>query len=207
MLDRLVVRADMALRAATRTGLRQQRPTPGAEMPEAPMSATEQRHAAGLMRVNHTGEVCAQALYVGQALLARDEATFNALAAAAGDEGDHLFWCEERLADLSARPSRLNPLWFGGAYLIGSAAAVLGDKLSLGFVEETEKQVVRHLDGHLDTLPEADQRSRAIVHAMRVDESRHAAEAAVRGAAPLPRIVRTVMAWHARVMTTVAYWG
>lgn len=208
--DRLIVRADMVLRAATRAGLRQQRPTPGAVdadgLPAAQLSAAEQRHAAGLMRVNHTGEVCAQALYVGQAVLARDDATFDALVEAAGEEGDHLFWCEERLAELSARPSRLNPLWFTGAYAIGSAAALLGDRVSLGFVEETENQVVRHLEGHLEALPGADERSRAIVRAMRDDEARHAAEAVARGARPLPKPIRTLMAWQARVMTTVAYW-
>ncbi len=205
-LDRLVMRADLVLRAATRTGLRQHRATPGSELPDCPLSGTEKRHAAGLMRVNHAGEVCAQALYVGQAALARDQATFAELTSAASEEGDHLFWCEARLAELEAKTSRLNPLWFGGAYVIGSVAALLGDKLSLGFVEETEKQVVRHLDSHLDSLPADDNHSRAIVLAMRDDEARHAAAATARGATPLPRVVKTLMAWNASVMTTVAYW-
>lgn len=205
VLDRLIARADTTLRAATRTGLRQNRATPGAELIDASLPAVDRRHAAGLMRVNHAGEVCAQALYVGQAMLARDESTFQALLAAAGEEGDHLFWCEERLASLGSRPSWLNPLWFGGSYLLGCAAAALGDRLSLGFVEETESQVVRHLEGHLADLPAADLRSRAVVTAMRDDEARHAADARARGAVVLPKFVRAWMGWSARVMTRLAY--
>ena len=206
LTDSLIERADLVLRAATRTGLRQRRPTPGSGEIEQPLPLQARRHAAGLMRVNHAGEVCAQALYVGQAVLARDPATRDALIEAAREEGDHLYWCEERLAELDSRPSRLNPLWFGGALAIGGAAAALGDRVSLGFVEETERQVVAHLEGHLDALPAGDARSRAIVLAMRDDEARHAAAAAARGARSLPAPVRRLMRWHARVMTTLAYW-
>ncbi|MEQ8661922.1 MAG: 2-polyprenyl-3-methyl-6-methoxy-1,4-benzoquinone monooxygenase, partial [Gammaproteobacteria bacterium] len=190
-LDRLVGRADAVLRTTTRTGLRQQRPYPAAGVGDtASLDAAARRHAAGLMRVNHAGEVCAQALYVGQALLARNARTEAALAQAAREEGDHLFWCEQRLAELDAHPSRLNPAWFAGALAIGAAAALAGDRVSLGFVEETERQVVKHLDGHLEALPADDQRSRAVVRAMREDEARHAGDAAARGARRLPRVVR-----------------
>ncbi len=170
------------------------------------MSARDRRHAAGLMRVNHTGEVCAQALYVGQASLSRHEATRAALLDAAREEGDHLFWCAERLQELGSVTSRLNAFWFAGSFAIGMTAAAAGDRWSLGFVEETEYQVVRHLEGHLAALPTYDERSRAIVAAMRDDEARHADEAAHQGAARLPVPVRTWMTLNARVMTKVAYW-
>lgn len=205
-LDRLLERADSLLRAATRTGAHQQRPTPGDELPDIPLASGSRRQAAGLMRVNHAGEVCAQALYVGQAALARDATNRAALLEAAREEGDHLFWCEQRLAELGSHASRLDPLWFVGSCAIGAVAALSGDRWSLGFVEETERQVVRHLDGHLGRLPDEDQRSRAIVAAMRDDEERHANDAQLRGAAPLPAPIRRVMGWTARIMTTTSYW-
>ncbi|MCB1748809.1 MAG: 2-polyprenyl-3-methyl-6-methoxy-1,4-benzoquinone monooxygenase [Gammaproteobacteria bacterium] len=205
--DALVTRLDTVLRAATRSALRQRRPYPAATVEQAgPLDAAASRHAAGLMRVNHAGEVCAQALYVGQALLARRARTRERLLEAAREEGDHLFWCEARLAELGARPSRLDPFWFTGALAIGMSAAALGDRASLGFVEETERQVVRHLEGHLDELPPADRRSRAVVEEMRADEARHAEDARARGALPLPWPVRRLMRLQARVMTTLAYW-
>lgn len=205
--DRFITGLDGLLRAATRTGMRQARPSPAAGVEEtAPLSPAERRHAAGLMRVNHAGEVCAQALYLGQALLAREAETAARLRLAATEEGDHLFWCEARLAELGARPSRLEAGWFAGALAIGAGAAALGDKVSLGFVEETERQVVRHLDGHLKALPAGDVRSRAVLRAMRADEARHAAAARAGGARRLPWLARGAMALHARVMTTLAYW-
>ena len=204
-LDGLVARVDSLLRAATRTGGAQLRATPGDELPDNPLASRARRQAAGLMRVNHAGEVCAQALYVGQAALARDSANRMALLKAAREEGDHLYWCEQRLAELGSRGSRLGPLWFASSCVIGMVAAASGDRLSLGFVEETERQVVRHLDDHLGRLPEGDLRSRAIVAAMRDDEERHANEAQGRGAAALGSRVRGLMAWSARVMTTIAY--
>ncbi len=203
--DRLLGRFDALLRAATRTGAAPHRPYPAETVAEASLAGDERRHAAGLMRVNHAGEVSAQALYVGQAVLARHGATADHLLQAAREEGDHLVWCERRLAELGARPSRLDPLWFAGALAIGAGAAALGDRFSLGFVEETERQVVRHLDGHLTALPARDRRSRAVVEAMRSDEASHAAAAAARGARPLPAPVRRLMALQARVMTTLAY--
>ena len=197
-LDRLLDRADSLLRAAARTGAEQLRATPGNDLPDTPLASGPRRQAAGLMRVNHAGEVCAQALYAGQAALARDTGNRAALLEAASEESDHLYWCEQRLAELGSRSSRLDPLWFAASCVIGMAAAASGDRLSLGFVEETERQVVRHLDGHLGRLPQEDLRSRAIVKAMRDDEQRHASDAQGRGAAPLGDLLRGAMAWTAR---------
>jgi ubiquinone biosynthesis monooxygenase Coq7 len=209
-LDRLCQRADSLLRAATRTATRtasrQERRTPGEELPDSPLASAPRRQAAGLMRVNHAGEVCAQALYVSQAALARDESKREAMLQAAREEGDHLYWCEQRLGELGSHASRLDPLWFLGSCAIGMAAAASGDRWSLGFVEETERQVVLHLEGHLGRLPDEDLRSRAIVAAMRDDEQRHADDAQLRGAAPLPSVVRRLMGGTARVMTTLSYW-
>ncbi|MCZ6893025.1 MAG: 2-polyprenyl-3-methyl-6-methoxy-1,4-benzoquinone monooxygenase [Gammaproteobacteria bacterium] len=205
-VDGAIVRLDAALRAAAGSGSRRGRRSPAQSLPDAPLSAGDKRHAAGLMRVNHTGEVCAQALYVGQASLSRDERTRLAMLEAAREESDHLCWCRERLAELDSVPSRLNFFWFAGSFTMGLAAAALGDDWSLGFVEETERQVVRHLQGHLDELPVHDERSRAIVAVMCDDEARHADKAARQGSAPLPLPIRTLMKMHARVMTKIAYW-
>jgi 3-demethoxyubiquinol 3-hydroxylase len=204
--DQVIARLDSVLRTAFGTDVRQRRPSPARDLPDPPMSARDKRHAAGLMRVNHSGEVCAQALYVGQASLLRNDATRAALLEAAREEGDHLYWCADRLRELDSRRSRLNAIWFAGSFAIGMTAAAAGDRWSMGFVEETEHQVVRHLEGHLDDLPRHDERSRAIVAAMRDDEARHADEAADQGAARLPLPVRTWMTLNARVMTKLAYW-
>ena len=165
----------------------------------------ERRHAAGLMRVNHVGEVCAQALYVGQAAVARDERTRAQLLAAAQEETDHLAWCAERLRELDSRPSLLNPLWYAGSYAIGVLAGLRGDGWNLGFVVETERQVEAHLDEHLQTLPEADARSRAILATMKADEARHADHAQAPGARLLPPPVPTLMAAASKLMKTIAY--
>ena len=204
--DQVITRIDAVLRAALGTDMRRRRPSPAQGLPDPPMSDRDKRHAAGLMRVNHTGEVCAQALYVGQASLSRNDMTRASLLEAAREEGDHLFWCAERLREFDSASSRLNALWFAGSFAIGMTAAAAGDKWSLGFVEETEHQVVRHLEGHLDDLPRYDERSRVIVAAMRDDEARHADEAAHQGSARLPVPVRTWMTLNARVMTKLAYW-
>jgi ubiquinone biosynthesis monooxygenase Coq7 len=182
-----------------------QRPNPGANEPEVVLDEAERRHAAGLMRINHVGEVCAQALYVGQAAVARDAATRAHLAHAAQEETDHLAWCAQRLAELDSRPSLLNPLWYAGSYAIGVAAGLRGDGWNLGFVVETERQVEAHLDEHLQTLPAADARSRAILQVMKDDEARHADSAQARGARRLPPPVPSVMALASKLMKTVAY--
>ena len=181
------------------------RPSPAAGVDEADLDSRERRHAAGLMRINHTGEVCAQALYDGQAALARNEATRRHLQHAAAEETDHLAWCAERLRELDSRPSLLNPLWYAGSYAIGAAAALAGDPVSLGFVVETERQVEAHLEDHLQSLPEADLRSRAILETMKADEARHADEAAARGGIELPFPIPPLMQLTSLVMKKVAY--
>ncbi|HEX5960605.1 MAG TPA: 2-polyprenyl-3-methyl-6-methoxy-1,4-benzoquinone monooxygenase [Rhodanobacteraceae bacterium] len=181
------------------------RPSPGEAQPRPDLDATDRRHAAGLMRVNHTGEVCAQALYDGQAALACDTATRAHLEAAAAEETDHLAWCAERLRELDDHPSLLNPLWYAGSFAIGALAALAGDRWSLGFVVETERQVEAHLGDHLQRLPSADARSRAILAAMQADEARHADNAQARGGATLPFPVPALMRCASAVMKAVAY--
>jgi ubiquinone biosynthesis monooxygenase Coq7 len=204
MLDDLVIGFDRALR--TLAGIAAtSRPIPGANLPDAALTPEERRHAAGLMRVNHAGEVCAQALYAAQALVARDPAIRQEFAQAAREEEEHLAWTQARLADLHDRPSLLNPLWYAGSFAIGVAAGVAGDRVNLGFVVETERQVEEHLTGHMDELPATDGRSRAIVEQMRDDEARHGAMAQAAGATPLPLPVTGLMRVAAKVMKVVAY--
>jgi ubiquinone biosynthesis monooxygenase Coq7 len=174
--------------------------------PDPPLTAPEKRHIAGLMRVDHAGEIAAQGLYRGQALLSRNARTRELLERAAREEGDHLAWCEARLAELGSRPSRLNPLWYLGSFAIGAAAAALGDELSLGFVSETERQVEGHLAGHLERLPAGDIRSRRILEQMKADEVDHGQAARAQGAAELPPPIPRLMRSIAGVMTSTAYW-
>jgi len=181
------------------------RPSPGKPLPPPELDAGQRRHAAGLMRVNHTGEVCAQALYDGQAALARDPDTRVHLEAAAAEETDHLAWCAERLHELDDRPSLFNPLWYAGSFAIGALAALAGDHWSLGFVVETERQVEAHLGEHLERLPRTDTRSRAILETMQVDEARHADNALARGGTQLPFPIPALMRCASTVMKTVAY--
>jgi ubiquinone biosynthesis monooxygenase Coq7 len=204
MQDELVISFDRALRTLLGRATTS-RDVPGAGMPEAQLSPAERRDAAGLMRVNHTGEVCAQALYAAQALVARDPATRQSFAQAAREEEEHLAWTEGRLAELNDRVSLLNPLWYAGSFAIGVAAGIAGDRVNLGFVVETERQVEEHLTGHIDRLPAEDARSRAIVVQMRDDEARHGAMAQEAGAAELPGPVKGLMRLAAAVMKTVAY--
>jgi ubiquinone biosynthesis monooxygenase Coq7 len=204
MIDDLVLGFDRALRALSGHAT-SSRPTPGANIAEPELGPAERRHAAGLMRVNHTGEICAQALYAAQALTARDPAIRAQFAQAAREEEEHLAWTRQRLAELSDRPSWLNPLWYGGAFAIGLAAGAASDRINLGFVVETERQVEDHLTGHIEQLPDADGRSRAIVEQMRDDEARHGAMAEAAGAAALPFPVRRLMRAAADVMRAVAY--
>lgn len=182
------------------------RANPALDQAEIVLEDAERRHAAGLMRVNHAGEVAAQALYQGHAFAARSAEVRAHMLEAAAEERAHLAWCEERLKELGEGPSRLDPLWFAGSFAIGALAGLAGDRWSLGFVEETEKQVSEHLSGHLEKLPEGDTRSRAIVEAMRDDEERHGREAVAAGARPLPAPVQRLMRAVARVMTRSAYW-
>jgi 3-demethoxyubiquinol 3-hydroxylase len=203
-LDRLLVDAQNALDTVFGAPAAE-RPNPSAGEPEVALDDAERRHAAGLMRINHVGEVCAQALYVGQAAVARDEATRKHLLEAAQEETDHLAWCAQRLDELDSRPSLLNPLWYAGSYAIGVLAGLRGDGWNLGFVVETERQVEAHLNEHLQTLPPADARSRAILHTMKADEARHADNAQAQGARVLPPPVPTVMAMASNLMKTIAY--
>ena len=204
MLDDLVLSFDRALRALAGRPTAS-RPTPGAKLEEGALTADERRHAAGLMRVNHTGEVCAQALYAAQALVARDAVVKREFARAAREEEEHLAWTQQRLAELSDRPSLLNPLWYGASFAIGIAAGAAGDRGNLGFVLETERQVEEHLTGHMERLPAADAKSRAIVAQMRDDEARHGAAARAAGASQLPLPVKGLMRIAADVMRFVAY--
>ena len=203
-VDSLLQAADNALRAllVPATAVR--------HVPDLPEAATlpeaDRRHVAGLMRVNHAGEISAQALYHGQALMARSAATRDYLLQAAAEEGDHLAWCEQRLKELDARTSLLNPLWYVGSFVIGAAAAAVSDALSLGFLTETERQVESHLAEHLGQLPSDDQRSRRILETMQRDEVRHADCADARGAAELPSWARTGMSLTSKLMTRLAYW-
>lgn len=181
------------------------RPMPGADQAEFVLDGDERRHAAGLMRVNHTGEVCAQALYSGQAAVARDPAVREQLREAAQEETDHLAWCAQRLDELHSRPSLLNPLWYAGSYAFGVAAGLRGDGWNLGFVVETERQVEAHLAEHLETLPAADARSRAVLEVMKADEARHADHAIEAGARALPAPIPQAMAAVSNVMKALAY--
>jgi len=174
--------------------------------PEAPLDEAGRRHAAGLMRVNHAGEIAAQALYHGQALMARSAATRDFLLQAAAEEGDHLAWCEQRLNELHSHRSVLNPLWYAGSFAIGAAAAAINDRLSLGFVTETERQVEGHLEAHLHSLPKDDARSRRILETMQREEAGHAAAAQAAGAVELPLPVRAAMKLTSKLMTRTAYW-
>jgi 3-demethoxyubiquinol 3-hydroxylase len=204
LIDRLLIDSQNALGTVFGSA-RSQRPNPADDQPDLVLDDEQRRHAAGLMRVNHVGEVCAQALYVGQAAVARDEETRQQLLAAAQEETDHLAWCADRLQELDSRPSLLNPLWYAGSYAIGLLAGLRGDGWNLGFVVETERQVEAHLDAHLQTLPEADARSRAILTTMKADEARHADHAQALGARALPQPVPVLMAGASKLMKTIAY--
>jgi 3-demethoxyubiquinol 3-hydroxylase len=202
--DQLLMRLHQKLDRLVSTGAAA-RPNPAHDTAEPSLDAIERKHAAGLMRVNHAGEIAAQALYEGQALTARNPAVREQLRRAAAEEQDHLAWCAERIRELGEQPSRLTPLWYAGSFAIGAAAGLLGDKVNLGFVAETERQVVEHLDGHLDKLPDGDDKSRAILEQMKADETRHGDEARQAGGAELPAPIRRLMTLASRVMTKTAY--
>ncbi len=203
-LDRLLAGGQNALETVFGQPLAE-RESPAAACADVVMAEAQRRHAAGLMRINHVGEVCAQALYIGQATVAREPATRAQLLHAAQEETDHLAWCADRLNELGSRTSLLNPLWYGGSFAIGALAGLRGDGWNLGFVVETERQVEAHIGEHLESLPPEDLRSRAILGRMKEDEARHAQQAEAAGARTLPFPIPRVMATASKVMKTVAY--
>ena len=203
-IDTVIVNIDRALRTVT-GAQRGARPSPAAGIAEGPLDAAARADAAALMRVNHVGEVCAQALYQGQALTAREPANRQALEQAAIEEQDHLVWSAQRIEELGGRVSLLNPLWYAGSFALGAVAGALGDRWSLAFLAETEHQVEEHLAGHLRLLPSADRKTRAVVEAMRADEAKHRDSALALGAAELPAAAKAGMRVMAKVMTTVSH--
>ena len=205
-LDRLLASANNALRTVAAPAGRSARQNPAANIIDADLNTSQKRHAAGLMRINHAGEVAAQALYQGHATVARDKDIEEQMQRAADEEFDHLAWCEQRIHELGEDVSKLSPFWYAGAFAIGAASGVLGDKWSLGFIAETERQVCAHLDSHHDDLPPEDAKSRAIVEQMRDEEEEHGENAIDAGAADLPAPIKRVMQLTAKVMTKTAYW-
>ena len=203
-IDNLVLGLDRALRTLTNQ-YSTERESPAAAVEDAEMTAAEKAHAAGLMRVNHCGEICAQALYEGQALTARSDEARSTLLHAAQEERDHLGWCRDRLTELDARPSALDPLFYSASFALGAITGLAGDKISLGFVEATEDQVVKHIDSHLAALPGQDQRSRQILEQMRDDEHAHGTHAIERGGEVFPAPVKRVMTLLSQVMTRSTY--
>lgn len=204
-IDRFIAALDEGLRVSTGKAPEPFRDNPAGDLPAVELESAEREHVAGLMRINHTGEVCAQALYAGQAATARNDATREAMQQAADEEIDHLAWCEDRLEELDSQPSLLNPLWYAGSFAIGALAGIAGDEWSLGFVKETETQVEAHLQDHLQKLPAGDARSQAILDQMKVDEAKHAEMATDAGANDLPRPVQQAMGLMAGVMKAIAY--
>lgn len=204
--DRICLQFDQMLRALTDNAKRSNRPYPAADLPESPLSDNERKTSAALMRINHAGEICAQALYHSQALASRQKDIQGKLSQAVLEEGDHLAWCKQRLDELGSHTSYLNPLWYGGSFAIGMVAGMVGDKWSLGFVAETEQQVVKHLEGHLHQLPRADQRSYAILKQMSAEEDEHKHDALALGAQELPGMIKKLMAIVSKIMVKTAYY-
>lgn len=204
-LDHLIISIDNALRMSSGETGAAKRANPATTVPEVVMDETHRRHAAGLMRVNHAGEICAQALYAGQAATARNPEVQTGMQKAADEEIDHLSWCKERLDELESRPSLLAPLWYAGSFAIGAAAGLAGDGWSLGFLKETENQVEAHLESHIARLPAEDARSRTILDQMKIDEAKHAKMAENAGAFDLPLPVRMLMKLTAGAMKAIAY--
>ena len=204
-VDRLIASIDEALRISTGEAPAPFRENPAGDLAAAELSEEDRRHVAGLMRINHTGEICAQALYAGQAATAHNDETREAMQLAADEEIDHLSWCEDRLKELDSHPSILNPFWYAGSFAIGAVAGIAGDDWSLGFVKETENQVEAHLEDHLERLPEGDARSQAILDQMKDDEAKHAQMAEDAGARELPPPIRRAMTMTADLMKSLVY--
>ncbi|EMR12378.1 2-octaprenyl-3-methyl-6-methoxy-1,4-benzoquinol hydroxylase [Methylophaga lonarensis MPL] len=205
-IDRIIIEADKALTTIWGVPDTTSRPIPGAELAESELSASERRHSAALMRINDAGEVSAQALYQGQALTARLPDVRQAMEQAALEENDHLVWCQSRIVALGGRRSLLNPFWYAGSFALGALAGKVGDRWSLGFVAETERQVIEHLDEHLASISEHDLKSRAVIAQMKIDEAHHGSLALQAGGAPLPAPVKTLMGLMSKVMTRTSYW-
>jgi len=205
-LDQVCMQAEQGLRMVSGVADNHNRTNPAHNMLDTYMSAEERKHAAALMRVNHSGEVCAQALYFGQALLARNTTIREHLQEAAREEGDHLLWCQDRIQELGGHTSFLNPAWYTFSILIGMVAACCGDKISLGFIAATEEQVEQHLEGHLEKLPSQDEKSRKIIRQMQLDEQQHGMNAISAGGEELPEFVQSIMRGVAKVMTGLAYY-
>jgi len=205
LLDRFITEADSVLRTVTNSGHTAARPSPSDGHADSELSEKERRHVAGLMRVNHTGEVCAQALYQGQALTAKLPTVREEMQHAAAEEVDHLVWCEQRLRELDSQPSVLNPLWYGLSFGLGAIAGAISDKVSLGFVAATEERVSDHLRDHLKSLPEDDRKSRLIVQKMLEDEQRHGEKALEAGGTDFPQPVKDAMTAVSKVMTSTSY--
>jgi len=205
MIDRFIAEFDQGLRTVLAEA-QTLRPFPDRDKSESQLSDSEKRRAAALMRINHSGEVCAQALYNGQALTARNPATEAALREASQEETEHLAWCEKRIRELGSHKSFLNPMFYAGSFALGAFAGALGDKWNLGFLAETENQVGKHIEGHLKRLPEQDEKSRAILEQMKIDEARHATTAITHGGAPLPLPVKLAMELSSKIMTKTTYW-
>lgn len=204
-IEKIIIGFDGALRTLL-TPAQTIRIVPGNDCPETELTSAEKRESTALMRINHTGEVCAQALYQGQAFTARDNVVQQNLTQAACEETEHLAWTERRIKELGGRKSLLNPLWYSGSFVIGTVAGMLGDKWNLGFLAETERQVEAHLAGHLQRLPQQDEKSRAIVAQMQIDEGQHATTAMHHGGVELPASVKLLMKLGSKVMTQTTYW-
>ena len=205
LIDLLINEVDKGLKYSTQNYQTESRPYPAGKIEQDSLNEFEKNHSAGLMRVNHSGEVCAQALYRGQALTAKLGNTRTKMEQAASEELDHLSWCNKRLEELNNQPSVLNPIWYGMSFSIGAIAGLIGDNWSLGFVHETEEQVVKHLDGHLDKLSKKDLKTKVVIEQMRIDEEQHSEEALKAGAEILPNEIRDLMSKVAKVMTNSSY--
>lgn len=205
-LDRTLIQLDQAVRTVFGRPQTTERPNPAADIEETELSESERKKIARLMRINHTGEVCAQALYQGQALTARKPEVQRTMERSALEENDHLDWCESRIEELGDRKSLLNPLWYASSFTLGALAGMAGDKWSLGFVVETERQVESHLDEHLAQIPKADQKTRAVIEEMKADEIHHADVARTAGGAPLPAPIKLAMSLTSKLMTRSVYW-
>ena len=205
LIDLVINEVDKGLKYSTQNYQTESRPYPADKIEQDPLNELERNHSAGLMRVNHSGEVCAQALYRGQALTAKLGDTRTKMEQAASEELDHLSWCNKRLEELNNKPSVLNPIWYGMSFSIGAVAGLIGDNWSLGFVHETEEQVVKHLDGHLDKLSKKDLKTKAVIEQMRIDEEQHSHDALEAGAEILPDEIKDLMSKVAKVMTNSSY--